>query len=98
MFGEPQTTIGMILGDIAFILGAFLITGTLTRISNYFLKKWFPFKKVAIMSFIIIAMFMVLLNCLTVGYQFGLRRAFIIYIPCLTLWLIRDIKKAKRNS
>jgi hypothetical protein len=97
MHGESQITLGMILGDIAFILGAFAITGTLTRISNYYLKKKLIFKKAAIISFIIVGVFITIILNFTVDYPFGLRRAFIIYIPCLVFWLIRDIMKSNRS-
>ena len=97
MYGESQITLGMILGDIAFILGAFAIAGTLTRISNYFLKKKVIFKRAAIISFFIVAVFFIIILNITVDYPFGLRRAFIIYIPCLVFWLIRDIKKANKS-
>lgn len=77
---------------IGLYAGALLITYLLTRGTNWLLRKKTNKKTTALISFILVG-----LLCLLLGSpNFGFRFTFIVYIPCLLLWLLFDLRKASK--
>jgi hypothetical protein len=89
---EPATSIGKVLGEIASILGALIITYILTRWQLRYLRKKHTPKVAAVYAFIWISLLTLIITSLTMGVQ----RGFFTYMPCLVFWLIRDIIRAKK--
>ena len=76
-------------GLISFFVGALLLTGLLTRGTNWLLRKKINEKTTVIISFLLVAIICLLLA--------GFRLTFYIYIPCLLLWLLFDLRKASKK-
>lgn len=79
---------------MAELLGALLITYLLTRAINAIAKKKTNPTRAALIAFFVVAALALLLTSFTMGISKG----FILYIPCLVLWLIIDIVKARKSS
>ena len=81
---------------MAELFGALLITFFLTRaiyIGLSIAKKRINPIKAALIAFFLVAAIALLVSSFTMGIGKG----FILYIPCLVLWLIIDIVRAKKN-
>ncbi len=78
---------------MAELIGALIITYILTRAVNSMAKKRTNPKKAALIAFFILAVVALLVTSFTMGIGKG----FIIYIPCLMLWLIIDLVRAKKT-
>ena len=79
---------------IAQILGALFITYLLTRAINSKAKKRTSSTKAALIAFFVVAALALMITTFTIGVGKG----FILYIPCLVLWLIVDIVRAQKTS
>jgi hypothetical protein len=79
---------------MAELIGALLITYILTRAVNSIAKKRTNPAKAALITFLVVATVALGVTSLTVGVGKGL----IMYIPCLLLWLIVDVVRAKKVS
>ena len=78
---------------MAELVGALIITYILTRAVNSMAKKRTNPTKAALITFFIVAAVALLLTSFTMSIGKG----FIIYIPCLMLWLIIDLVRAKKT-
>lgn len=79
---------------IGLYAGALLITFILTRGANWLLHKITNQKTSALISFVLVCLF-----CLLLGSpNFGFRLTFFIYIPCLLLWLLIDLRKTSNQA
>ncbi len=90
-----------ILRVIAKYLGALTITYFLTRWQiRYFGKKHTP-KAAAVSAFIWISLLSLTISSCMLGYVHnslaqGFLISFFTYMPCLVLWLVRDIIRARK--
>jgi hypothetical protein len=91
---EPATSIGKVLGEIASIFGALTITYILTRWQLRYLRKKHTPKVAAVYAFIWISLLTLIITSLTMGVQ----RGFFTYLPCLVLWLVIDIIRARKTE
>jgi len=69
-----------------------LITYILTRISNKLFRKRYTFQRTAIISFVLVGMVTLGIGSVTMGFV----KSFIIYTPCLALWLVIDLLVARK--
>ncbi len=79
---------------MAELLGALLITYILTRAINSIAKKRTNPTKAALIAFLVVAAIALLITSVTMGIGKG----FLIYVPCLVLWLIIDVVRARKTS
>ena len=79
---------------MAELLGALLITYILTRAVNSIAKKKTNSTKAAFIAFLVVAVIALLVTSVTMGIGKG----FLIYVPCLVLWLIIYLVRTRRTS
>lgn len=66
---------------------ALVVTGLLTRVSNYFLQKNMPKRQAAMISFGIVGIILLPILSATIGFDV----AFFEYLLFLIVWLIIDL-------
>lgn len=100
----PESTIGKFFGIIASYIGALIITYISNKAANILLRKRYNSKQTAIRAFLYVGfLFLIIIffiksftyNNFINGILSGFFQFLFIYIPCLLLFLIIDIKKAK---
>lgn len=82
-----------VAGFLGSLLGALLITFILTRFVNSVAQEKTNPKNAALIAFFVVAGIILLITSFTMKIGEGI----IIYIPCLILWLIRDLRRARNN-
>lgn len=80
---------GAVVGQI---MGAVVLTYLLTRAVKYLAKKGTSHIVAALIAFFVVGA----ISLTITSFTMGIGRGFIIYIPCLVLWLIIDIVRAQK--
>ena len=79
---------------MAELLGALLGTYVLTEFVNFKAKKRTNPTKAALIAFLVAAAIILMITSVTMG----IRKGFLIYVPCLVLWLIIRQLRARKTS
>lgn len=87
---------------MASILGALAITYLVTRIGNKFFKAKYKPREAIFLSFLSATSLTMTISSCNKSFIYdsvliGILESFIIYMPCLVLWLLRDLKKEKNR-
>jgi len=92
-----------IVGSIAYIFGALLLTYLVTRIGNKFFKEKYKPRKAIKCSFATTAILILTISSCNKSYVYnstakGFGESFFLYMPCLLFWLLRDLRKEKAKE
>jgi Ca2+/Na+ antiporter len=85
-----------IAGTVGGYIGAAFITGLLTRVAVTRLQKRQMDRDTAgMVAFLLASVVVIVVVSLVSGFPQGFRTFVITYLPCLVLWLVFDLYKAR---